>query len=172
MGWIERRVDDRAPLFVVASRTTRKTSSHRPFSVNRHFCRQSTMHGRQLLTRIWFVHITLRSTREVAGDATQVQKTNERNRSDRIRHHSDVGVTVLQPCFQATRSWRARERSRLRSIRSTHECSDPSSHGVLQRRITPPWLTPPWLDTTGTRTYELVESYGKLRKLLRRVLGC
>ena len=28
---------------------------------------------------------------QVAGDATQVQSTNEKNHSDRIRHHSDVG---------------------------------------------------------------------------------
>ena len=39
----------------------------------------------------WFVNVTLRSTGEVAGDATQVQSTNEKNQTDRIRHHSDAG---------------------------------------------------------------------------------
>ena len=29
---------------------------------------------------------------EVAGDATQEQSTNGMNQTDRIRHHSDVGV--------------------------------------------------------------------------------
>ena len=38
-----------------------------------------------------FVNITLRSTSEAAGDATQVQSTNEKDQTDRIRHHEDVG---------------------------------------------------------------------------------
>jgi hypothetical protein len=33
----------------------------------------------------WFVNITLGSADEVAGDATQVQSTDERNQIDRIR---------------------------------------------------------------------------------------
>ena len=56
----------------------------------------------------WFVNITLGSADEVAGDATQVQSTDERNQIDRIRHHSDVGTyyrtysTALQDSKRAT----------------------------------------------------------------------
>ena len=47
-----------------------------------------------------FVNITLRSTGEVAGDATQTQSANEKNQIDRIRHHYplhnpvDTGVHI------------------------------------------------------------------------------
>ena len=47
-----------------------------------------------------FVNITLRSTSEAAGDATQVQSTNEKDQTDRIRHHyKDVGGRFVQPYF-------------------------------------------------------------------------
>ena len=96
---------------------------------------------RALLER--FVNKSHRSTDEVAGDATQVQstavqKTNERNRSDRIRQHSDVGVRRC--CNRASRQHAHGVRGR------DHGCDrfDPLM-SVLTRRITPPWLRAIWI---------------------------